>query len=137
MKYLFLSALLFAFPAHAQMDFGGTDISKPRAMMVAGGSVVDDENSNNSRKKSTSTPRVEEVRDDANSMMDPKKTAPAMPDIDPFQPAPTVERPENVKRVLKRIPAAKIERSIADDRIDDGYVQQMMKKNLDFTGPIE
>ena len=134
MKYLFLSALLFAFPAHAQMEgFGGSDISSPRGMMVSGGSVVDD---NSSNREDTSS-RVEEVRDDANDMMDPKKTAPATPDIDPFQPAPEVERPENVKRVLKRIPAAKIERSIADDRIDDGYVQQLMKKNFDYSGPIE
>jgi hypothetical protein len=35
------------------------------------------------------------------------------------------------------MPAAKIERTIADDRIDDDYVQKMIRDNLDYSGPIE
>ncbi|GEM_PF-2060241 len=133
MKYLLLAtALMFTLPAHAQTAFGGSDINKPKGMVVAGSSVIDKNSS-----ASSSAKNVQEVRDDAHSMMKPEKTAPATPEIDPFSPAPQVDKPENVKRVLKKVPAAKIQRSIADDRIDDTYVQRMMKKNLDFTGPIE
>ena len=133
MKYLFFIALLLTTPAHAEITFGTQEAQKPQAMMVAGDSVIDDEE----KTIDSSSELVEEVRDDAHDLMKAEKTAPPIQDIDPFQPAPEPQTPQNVKRVLKRVPAAKVERSIADERIDDAYVQQMIRKNLDFTDPIE
>lgn len=98
-------------------------------MVVAGNSVIDD---------SGDTPATAQVvKDDAEKMMKPGTTPPVIEDINPFTPAPEVQTPQNVKKVVKKIPVVKVKRSIADDRIDDGYVQQMIKKNLDYTNPIE
>ncbi len=64
-------------------------------------------------------------------------TVPTEP-IDPFAPAPApVVQQQRAKQVLKKIPNVKIKRSIADDRIDDSYVQEMIKNNFNFTNTIE
>lgn len=137
MKYVIALLLFFSTPAYAQLNFGGMSesIQGPRGMMVQGSSVIDDDPEDSRNNSDDSA--VQETRDDAMSMMDKDKPAPAMQKIDPFQPAPQPQTKQNVKRVLKKMPATKVERSIADDRIDDSYVQQMIKNNLDFTGPIE
>lgn len=127
MKYIPFIFAFMASPAFAQIPFGGVDdgIQAPRAMMVQGSSVIDE------------TTETVENDDDATDFSNPDTPAPAMEDIDAFEPAPAVQKPQNIRRVVKQIPAVRAQRSITDDRIDDGYVQQMIKDNLDFTGPIE
>ena len=66
---------------------------------------------------------------------------PANGKIDPFDPVaiptPRPEPRQNVKQVLKKIPSVQVQRSIADDRIDDGYVQGLIRDSFDFNNPIE
>ena len=133
--FLLITLVLISTQAHAEFGFGQTT-EKPQTMMVAGGSVIEEDNINTDQTDKT---KVLEINDDAHSMMKPEKTPPPTPEINAFAPPPEtpVEQKKNIKRVLKKIPAAKVERSIADDRIDDGYVQQLMKKNFDYSGPIE
>jgi hypothetical protein len=125
---LTFSLFFFSGYAHAQMSFNQDDMSGPSGIVVSGDSIIDRDEPPQSA--------IQTPRDDADSFMDPEKTAPAMPEADPFKPSPMTQA-QQTKRVLKKMPAAKIERTIADDRIDDDYVQKMIRDNLDYSGPIE
>jgi len=126
MKYLFLLfTLILTSPAMAEFNFDD-GVRKPNSMLVAGDSVIDD----------TDEPDVA-VSDDADDFTDPEKTAPAMVDVDAFATPPIATPRPNVKRVVKTTTDVKIQRSIADDRIDDSYVQGLLKRRNSFTSPIE
>jgi hypothetical protein len=127
MKYLVLIILIFSLPAQAQMMSSDSGIREPQSMRVS----------------SNNMPEPEDPDFDSEPMNDPvTNTAdiPVMPTepIDPFTPAPEpVVRQQTSKQVLKKIPSVKVQRSIADDRIDDSYVQEMIKNNFNFTNTIE
>lgn len=87
-------------------------------MVVAGDSVIDGEGEEQ-------TEIIVETSDD---FMD-------APDIEPVKPiAPTSpSAPAVTKKVLKKITPVESQRSINDDRIDDSYVQELIKQNFNFT----
>ena len=127
MKYIILFLLLFATPVMAQImvDDG---IRSPKNMMVSGESVIDDgpiedQVVGEEVMDSMSEENKETFKD---GMEDVKMIAP-IPPTSPSAPKP------KVKQVIKPTNEMKIRRSIADDRIDDGYVQEMVKDNFMFT----
>ena len=106
--------------------FGFDDgIRKPQSVVVAGESVIDD------------------MPDNKPISIEPDTSIggfvpPADQDIDPFGAPPTVQKPTQPKKtVVKKVTPVKIQRSIADDRIDDSYVQDLVKQKFDFSNPIE
>lgn len=122
MPYLFLIALLFSTPAHAEFGFDD-GIRKPQSMMVAGNSVIDDEYQDDGEdiiiEDYNSEDDVEPITDQIQN--------PIMP-IEPTSPS----APVATRKVLKKIPRVKAQRSIADERIDDSYVQELIKNNFNF-----
>jgi len=124
MKYLFLLALFITTPAYAEFGFDD-GIRKPQSVVVAGDSVIGD------------------MPDNKTMPVEPDTSVgglvpPADQDIDPFSAPPTVQKPTQPKKtVVKKISPVKIKRSIADDRIDDSYVQDLVKQKFDFSNPIE
>ncbi len=119
MPYLFLVALFISIPAQAEFGFDD-GVRKPQSMMVAGNSVIDDEIDDG------------EIiyEDSGESVMEPitdEVIEPIMP-IEPTSPS----APVATRKVLKKITPVKSQRSISDDRIDDGYVQELLKNNFNF-----
>jgi hypothetical protein len=125
MKFIVLIALFIATPATAQIrvDDG---IRSPQSMMVSGESVIDDGPIDDQIVQGIDEENSEEFQE---QMKDVEIIAP----IEPTSPsAPAIKQPK-VKQVIKPMSEMKIRRSIADDRIDDGYVQEMVKDNYLFT----
>ena len=121
MKYLFLLAFFITTPTYAEFGFDD-GIRKPQSVVVAGDSVIDD-------MPDTKT---------ENDTVIGESIPPSGDDIDPFSASPTVQKPTQPKKaVVKRLTPVKIQRSIADDRIDDSYVQDLVKQKFDFSNPIE
>jgi len=135
MKFFILILLLiFSLPAHAQLNFD-RGVSSPKIMSPDSG--------NGQKNIQAEMPMIEPEDPDFTSdeVIDDNAMAPAVREIDPFAPVP-VETPrpeprENVKQILKKVPAVQVERSIADDRIDDGYVQGLIKNRFDYNNPID
>ncbi len=117
-------------------EFGFDEgIRKPQTMVVSGNSVIDDENT--MVDDEIVNPDIN--KDDAKAISDAETSAPAMPDVNPFQPAPLTpeEQKQKIKRVVKKIPTTTIPRSFADDRIDDSYVQEMVRDSFNYTPEID
>lgn len=132
MKYLILLLLILPVTAQAQIMSSDNGIRKPQVMTVAQNDFSEPEDPDFDT----------EPMDD---MMIPVESdggigGPVAPNepINPFTPAPEpVIQQQRAKQVLKKTPTVKVERSIADDRIDDSYVQEMIKNNFNFTNTIE
>ena len=149
---LFILAVLFPTLAHSQIQVD-EGIRKPKTMMVSGSSVIDKEETSTTTSNTTSEPTENAIMpnrnanaeqqylirngDDAEEIAIPEKAAPPQPPVNPFTPAPETPKKTTYKRELKKMPTAQVERSIADDRIDDGYVQQLMKNNFSLTPDID
>lgn len=136
MHYLILFLFFFTFPAHAEFGFGG-GISKPNHMVVAGSSVIDDDDTvvkDYYEYEEGEEGYDKKPNDDGLSIADDYETT--MP-IEPTQPIAPIPPKINTKKVLKKIPLAKTQRSINDDRIDDSYVQKLIRDNLNFTRKID
>ena len=140
MKYAFILAAFTLFipvaTAQLQVDDG---IRNPQAMMVSGDSVIDDDEDETDEEDD-----FDDVNQDINvpdnlseedremledGLEDSRIPAPILPE----SPSYPQEPKKNVKRVVKPVQQMKIRRSIADDRIDDNYVQEMVKDNQLFT----
>jgi hypothetical protein len=118
MKYLILILIFASTTAHAQFQFN-SGISKPQSMVVAGDSVIDSDGS------TTTEEAIETSGDfaDDTDMIEPiKPIAPTSPSA-----------PVTTKKILKKIAPVKSQRSITDERIDDSYVQDLIKQNFNFT----
>jgi hypothetical protein len=131
MKILFLTVFIFmATPALAQIS-SDRGISEPQYMAP----TSSDDRRSNAGKMEPEDPDFESTKIPIAS------STPANGEIDPFDPVimptPRPEPRQNVRQVLKKVPSVQVERSIADDRIDDGYVQGLIKQNFDFNNPIE
>ena len=135
MKYIFLCAVFFATPALAQIKIDD-GIREPQQMMASGKSVIDDEDKGDNKGAdelnlpSTLTEEEKQQLDDG--LEDVKIIPPITPESPSYPAEPTVPK-KKVKQVIKPITEVKVRRSIADDRIDDGYVQEMVKDNYLFT----
>jgi hypothetical protein len=134
MHYLFLVALLISIPAHAEFGFDN-GIRKPQSMMVAGNSVIDSseeyiiEDSNDPNSGYNDGYKTDSKKN-AIGMMPPitdEVIEPIMP-IEPTSPS----APIATRKVFKKITPVKSQRSIADERIDDSYVQELIKNNFNF-----
>ena len=122
MHYLILFLLFFTFPAKAEFAFS-SEPSKAKHMVVAGNSVIDDKNVEEKEEF-----KITDDLTDADKTIIPSE--PKKP-VAPTQPTATT------RKVLKKIPLAKAERSISDDRIDDSYVQKLIRDNFNFTHKID
>lgn len=136
MKYLLFPLLLLATPAHAEFGFDN-GIRKPQSVVVSGNSVID-----KSEEEILDDLEDETLEADVQIPLDPEfpKGGPDMPKdpIDPFSKAPEVTKPKAVtKKVVKTHSPIQVQRTIADDRIDDFYVQGLIKQNFSITNPIE
>lgn len=127
-------------------------VRAPRAMMVSGNSVIDDKGKKETDKNSAKEDRndddnedddnddlpvAELISDDVDTLGDSDGVSAPIAPIDPFVAAPDPITKPNIKQELKKIPTVKVKRSIADDRIDDGYVQGLIKNNSTFTPDID
>lgn len=138
MKYLFLFALFITTPAYAEFGFDD-GVRKPQSYVVAGDSVIDKE-ALDSIKDDLSNTDDDFIGEPISIEDDLPVGGPILPEepIDPFTAPPVVEKPtKKVRKVVKRPSAVKIQRSIADDRIDDTYVQELVKDNFNFSSAIE
>lgn len=116
-------------PAYAQVKIDD-GIRKPSSIVVSGNSVIDDKSVDDDIKI-PETLSAEEQKLLENGTESVTATPPVLPETPSV---PKVEEPKkNVKRVIKPYQELKVRRSIADDRIDDGYVQEMLKDNHLFT----
>lgn len=133
MHYIVFILALMAWPASAEVFKIDDGVRLPKNMVVSGGSVIDDETvdddieipdtiSDEEQKKLESG--TGEITIQAPGQ--PTTTVPT-PLIEPQEP------PKKVKQVIKPYQPLKVRRSIADDRIDDSYVQEMIKDNPLFT----
>jgi len=121
-------------PAQAQMMSSDSGIRKPQAMQVAQRDMTEPEDPD-----FDTDPMDMDMYMDMTDAADPS-AIPVVPTepIDPFSPAPVPPvTQQQTKQVLKKIPNVKVQRSIADDRIDDSYVQEMIKNNFNFSNTIE
>ena len=57
--------------------------------------------------------------------------------VEPISPLSPSAPKEVRKRVVKPYNTIKVQRSIADERIDDSYVQEMVKDNFYFTPTLQ
>jgi hypothetical protein len=121
MHYLILIALFISTSAHAEFGFDD-GIRKPQSMMVAGNSVIDDEVDNYKEEII-----YEDSGEDGMEPITDQIEKPIMP-IEPTSPS----APVATRKVFKKITPVKSQRSIADDRIDDSYVQELIKNNFNF-----
>lgn len=119
MAYLFLFVVLFSFPALADFEYR-TEATYAQEMVTSENSVIDSEES------------------ETESMMEPMpvdKPDIGIPDI--VLPPETPVAPRPTKQVVKKVPTVNIKRSYQDDRIDDSYVQDLIKQKFNFNSPIE
>jgi len=122
MAYLFLFVVFFSFPVLADFEYR-KDMIYAQEMVTSGNSVIDDNQSDDNGDKAEATPS-------------PAISADIVADEAPTPPTPPkTEIP--TKKVVKKIPAVKIERSYRDERIDDSYVQDLIKQRFNFNNPIE
>lgn len=130
MHYIVLLLTLLSFPAMAQLKIDD-GIRSPQNMVVSGSSVIDDDDATEDTIEIPDSLSEEEQKmleggtDDfvvgSDMVVEPN-----------FPTKPTVKRP-NVKQVVRPHQPVKIRRAIADDRIDDSYVQGLIKDNSLFT----
>jgi hypothetical protein len=117
MIYLFIASLFMSSPVMADFYYR-EDVSYAQEMMVPGESVIDGEMTDLSDKEFDDL----DLENDVDmSLSDKAKSLTIEP-----------QRPQVTKKVLKQIPMLEVKRSIADDRIEDGYVQDMIKQNFNF-----
>lgn len=138
MHYIVLILAFITTPAMAQImvDDG---IRTPKSMVVGGSSVIDDGPVTNELPQAGAEPAGLTDEDKEllrNEMEGVKVIAPILPES-PSAPAEPTQPKPNVKRVVKPYEQMKIRRSIADDRIDDSYVQEMVKDNYLFTPTLK
>ena len=139
MPYIALLILLLSSPAFAQIAIDD-GIRKPSSMVVSGSSVIDDEDSPIGENDDDNTLSDEE--EELLSQTGTEGVAAKLPSV-PEQPStmppvvPVPAQPKNVKRVVKPQQELKVRRSIADDRIDDSYVQDMVRDNYLFTPSVK
>ena len=105
-------------PAYAQFAID-SGVRAPKSVVVPGNSVID--NAPNDNYGGSIGPAV--------------PAGVADTDSEPLPGTQFVDQP--VKQVLKQHNAIKVERAINDPRIDDGYVQGLVKDSLLFGEPIE
>ena len=127
MKYIVLFAFFLTTPALAQImvDDG---IRSPKNMMVSGDTVIDDGPIEDQVVGGDVVETMSE--EDQETFKDEMEDANIIAPIAPT--SPSAPKPK-VKQVVKPTTEMKIRRSIADDRIDDGYVQEMVRDNFLFT----
>lgn len=130
MHYLVLFLTLLTVPAMAQVKIDD-GVRSPQSMVVSGNSVIDDESVDDDIEipESLSEEEQELLSDGTGDLtvdFPVEPSTPATP-VNPAIPAP------NVKQVVKPYQNLKVRRAIADDRIDDSYVQEMIKNNNLFT----
>lgn len=143
MSKFFAFAVLFSLAAvpvaQAQGIKVDDGIRSARSVVVGGNSVIDDSSVDDDLeadfKNSTSmideeSRKLQESGVDA--AMAPSAILPENP-VMPIEPYSPSAPKKNVKRVVKPYEQMKIRRSIQDDRIDDSYVQEMVKDNYLFT----
>jgi hypothetical protein len=137
MKYLIIFIFIFSTPAYAQISVDN-GIRNPKAMMVSGDSVIDENTSDNSdsldEQSEIDLSILDGITEEDRKLIedgreDSKIPAPILPE----SPSYPEEPKKNVRQVIKPVQQMKIRRSIADDRIDDSYVQEMIKTNDLFT----
>lgn len=127
MAYLFFIALFFTSPAFAEFGFDD-GIRKPQSMVVAGNSIIDKGLEDAIKEVEDSS--IDVVKDSIKDTSKDLTTLPVIPD--------KKEKPiKRVKKVYKKTSTMKVKRSIADDRIDDSYVQGLIKKHFSSSSPIE
>lgn len=143
-KLLMIALLLSATPAYAQMGGIKVDdgIRSAQSMVISGDSVIDDETVDDDLaadfENSVIIPDEEPMEEDLPGDSEPASAA-VVPTILPENPVEPISpfspsAPKEVrKRVVKPYEQMKIRRSIMDERIDDHYVQEMVKDNYLFT----
>jgi hypothetical protein len=133
MHYLILFLLFFSTSAAAQFKIDD-GIREPQSMVVSGDSVIDDESVDDDIEIPAELSEEEQklLEDGTGDItvgkpINPETIPAPTPPVNPAVPAP------NVKQVVKPYQQLKVRRAIADDRIDDAYVQEMLKDNTLFT----
>ena len=122
---MFIVTLFISSPAMADFAYSQTS-SYAQEMLRPGDTIIDDEDDIViSDDVGEDFGIAEPISDQASDIVAPTKP------IDPFAPAPPVTQKAK-KKILKKIPRLDVKRSIADDRIDDGYVQELIKQKFDF-----
>jgi|GEM_PF-4339301 len=115
-----------AVQAQIRVDDG---IRSPRSVVIGGSSVIDNE-MHEMIGGDFGQPSI------LSAPVDPSIIAPSitLPEnsIMPIDPSPPSEPRKGVKRVVKPHDQIKIRRSIQDERIDDYYVQELVKDNYLF-----
>lgn len=143
MSRFFAFAVLFSLAAVPVVQAQGIKVDdgirNARSVVVGGNSVIDsvEVESGADADFRTSIPIPEEGRvktpdADIESVTAPSVMLPENP-VMPIEPYSPSAPKKNVKRVVKPYEQMKIRRSIQDDRIDDYYVQEMVKENHLFT----
>jgi len=129
MKYLFLLfllSLIVPLTTQAQMLSSDNGIRSPQSIQVAQSDIGEPADPD-----FDSAPMDAPITDRVNLPVVPTQP------INPFTPAPEPITRQNTKQVLKKMPRITAQRSIADERIDDAYVQELIKNNFNFTNAIE
>lgn len=130
MHYLVLILMVLSMPAMAQVKIDD-GIRLPKNMVVSGNSVIDDKTVDDDIEiPETLTEEEQKLLENGTEGI--VAGTPPMPDV-PTVPAIPVTPAPKVKQVIKPYQELKVRRSIADDRIDDSYVQEMLKDNPLFT----
>lgn len=126
MIYLFIASLFMSSPVMADFYYR-EDVSYAQEMMVPGESVIDGEMTDLSDKEFDDL----DLENDVDMSLSDKAKSLTIAPNEPTRPVEP-QRPQVTKKVLKQIPMLEVKRSIADDRIEDGYVQDMIKQNFNF-----
>ena len=130
MHYLVLILMVLSMPAMAQVKID-SGIRLPQNMVVSGNSVIDDKSVDDDIEiPETLTEEEQKLLENGTEGI--TADLPPNPDNIAAPTPPTVPAPK-VKQVIKPYQQMKVQRSIADDRIDDSYVQEMLKDNPLFT----
>lgn len=143
MPKIFVFAFLLSFIAVSAAQAQGLQVDdgirNARSVIISGNSVIDDETVDDDLEadfKNSNPITDEETKmlqgTGIDSAVAPSVMLPENP-VMPIEPYSPSAPKKNVKRVVKPYEQMKIRRSIQDERIDDYYVQEMVKDNYLFT----